>query len=74
MNTSQSYRSYNETFENLWEEITNYYEDMQDNLGNNLDDISNVVGDVGNGMNSSFVDSMLNQGRDHQSILDNISV
>ena len=74
VNTSQSYRSYNETFENLWEEITNYYEDMQDNLGNNLDDISNVVGDVGNGMNSSFVDSMLNQGRDHQSILDNISV
>jgi len=70
----QWYRTYNETFENLWEEINNYYENLQNNLGDNLDTVSNVVGDVWNGMNSDFIDSMMNQWWNPQSILDNFTV
>lgn len=74
LNSSTSYTSYDEVFTNLRDEIADYYQWLQDNMDTAMDDITDAVGDIGNGMNSPVIQNSLQQTRNPQSILNNISL
>ncbi len=74
LTSSNGYKSYDEVFTNLWNEIADYYQDLQDNMEESTTEVTDVVGDVGNSMNSTLIQDALKQTRNPQSILNNISV
>gem|GEM_PF-1707422 len=74
LTSSNGYKSYDEVFTNLWDEIADYYQDLQDNMDQSTNDVIDVVSDVGNSMNSTLIQDALKQAWNPQSILNNISV
>lgn len=74
LTSSNNYKSYDEVFTNLWNEIADYYQDLQDNMEDSVSDVTDVVGDVGNSMNSTLIQDALKQTWNPQSILNNVSV
>lgn len=61
LTSSDNYKSYDEVFTNLWDEIADYYQDLQDNMDTAMDDVTDTVSDVGNGMNSPLIQQSLQQ-------------
>lgn len=61
LNGSESYKSYDEVFANLWDEIADYYQDLESNMNTALTGITDAVGDVGNGMDNPIIQQSLQQ-------------
>jgi hypothetical protein len=61
INSGLWYRSYDEVFANLWDEIADYYDNLQGNMDTTLSDITQAVGDVGNSMNNPIIQDALKQ-------------